>query len=237
MYSSIENEKIKNLKKLKQKKYRQGLFLVEGRKIIEEANKKNLIKELFVLENTKVDLNIKTNYIDLKVAKYLSELETSDYMFALCQKANDQKIKNRILFLDGVQDPGNIGTIIRSAVAFNIDTIILKNCCDVYNDKVIRSSMGMIFHINLIEVANLDLIIELKKSHQIIGTNANAKKSLKDLVIKSKFVIIMGSEGRGIEKELLDLCVEMISIPINNNCESLNVAVATAIILYKVGDL
>ncbi len=237
MYTSVDNEKIKDLKKLAQKKYRQDLFLIEGKKIIEEANKKKLIKELYVLEGKKIDLKLELNYINLKVAKYLSNLETSDYLFALCQKAEKKEIRNRVLFLDGVQDPGNVGTIIRSAVAFNIDTIILRNCCDVYNDKVIRSSMGMIFHINLIEVSDYNLMIELKKSHQLIGTDANAKKSLKDLVIKSKFVIIMGSEGRGIEKELLDLCDEMISIPIKDNCESLNVAIATSIILYKVGDL
>ena len=154
------------------------------------------------------------------------------------KKKQNQIKGNKILILDEIQDPGNLGTIIRTAVAFNIDTIILsKDTVDLYSPKVIRASQGMIFKINIVIADIIDAIKNLKeKNYEIIGTKVSSAKNLKSLEKMNKFVIIMGNEGNGVKKEILDLCDKHIYIKMNQNCESLNVAVATSIILFWVGD-
>ena len=146
------------------------------------------------------------------------------------------KINNKILMLDGVQDPGNLGTIIRSSVAFNVDTIIVSNdTVDMYNSKVLRATQGMIFNINIIERNIEDTIVNLKKNGYIVyGTKVNGGKSLKSVEKSKKFAIIMGNEGKGVSSSILDLCSDYIYIDMNSNCESLNVGVATSIILYEL---
>lgn len=236
LYSSIDNKKIKELKKLSLKKYRdlESLFLVEGEHLINEAYNSGYLKELLLEEGFDYELNIPTNYVSSNVMKYLSELDTPTKMIGVCKKRKSEISGNKILILDDVQDPGNVGTIIRSAVAFNVDTIILsKGCADIYSSKVIRSSQGMLFKINILYTDLKDCIESLKeKDYQIIGTSLKEGKELKSIYKKDKFVIIMGNEGNGVKDELLDLCDERIYIKMNEKCESLNVGVATGIILY-----
>ena len=144
------------------------------------------------------------------------------------------KIGDRILILDGIQDPGNLGTIIRSSVAFNIDSIVLsKDSVDLYNSKVIRATQGMIFNINIIQKDLLEFI-PLLKDYKIYGTKVNGGKSLKNVEKVKKFAIIMGNEGQGVKKDILDMCSDYIYIDMNKSCESLNVGVATSIILYEL---
>ena len=149
LYTSIENKKIKELKKLNTKKYRDlnNVFIVEGEHLVLEAYKNGVLKELILEENTKLNLNVETNYATYNVLKYISNLDTPNKIIGICEKLNKNLVGNRVLILDDIQDPGNLGTIIRSAVAFNIDTIVLsKNTVDLYNPKVIRATQGMIFH-------------------------------------------------------------------------------------------
>lgn len=239
LYSSIENKKIKDLKKLNIKKYRDqaNLFLVEGEHIVLEAYKTGYLKELILANNKNFSLDIETNYVTDNVLHYITNLETPQNILGVCKKIDKKLVSgNRILILDGIQDPGNLGTIIRSAVAFNIDTIIIsKDSVDIYNPKVIRASQGLIFHINIM-IENLSEIIkELKKnSYEIIGTKVTDGKSLKSIEKKKKFAIIMGNEGNGVSKSILNLCDEYLYIDMNKNCESLNVGVATSIILYEL---
>ena len=154
----------------------------------------------------------------------------------MCKKKEEVAILGNILILDDVQDPGNIGTIIRSAVAFNIGTIILSpRCADIYSSKVIRASQGMIFHINIVVYDVTKIINELKgMDYKIFGTKVNFSKSLKNVSKPEKFVIIMGNEGNGVSEEVLNMCDDYIYIKMNKACESLNVAVATSIILYEM---
>jgi len=139
--------------------------------------------------------------------------------------------------LDDIQDPGNLGAIIRSAVAFNIDTIILSNnTVDLYNSKVIRSTQGMMFKLNIIRTDLKEMIKELKeKNYHILATNVTNGKNIKELEKTEKLCIIMGNEGNGVSQELLNMSDEYIYIKMNEECESLNVAVATSIILYELG--
>lgn len=153
----------------------------------------------------------------------------------MCHKKPEKILGTRLLLLDGIQDPGNLGTIIRSAVAFDIDSIIINDkCVDPYSAKVIRSTQGLIFKINL-SIKNLDEFVKtIKGKIPILATKVTGGKSLKSLEKISEFAIIMGNEGNGVSQSLLDICDEYLYIPMNKECESLNVGVAASIILYEL---
>ena len=154
IYTSVDNKKIKDIKKLNTKKYRDktNLFLVEGRHLVLEAYKRGYLQTLILEENEIFPLDVDTMYVSNNVINYISTLETPQLVMGLCKKIEEKEIGSKILILDDIQDPGNLGTIIRSAVAFNFDTIVLgDNTVDLYNPKVIRASQGMIFHINIIK--------------------------------------------------------------------------------------
>lgn len=238
VYTSIENKKIKNIKKLYSKKYRDEFneFIIEGEHLVEEAYKKGILKELILEENIDYNLDIEITYVSENVLKYISELTNPPKIMGICKKLEEGSIGNKIVILDNIQDPGNLGTIIRSCVAFNIDTLILsKNSVDIYNSKVLRATQGMIFNINIIVCDIENIINELKeKEYKIYGTKVNGGKSLKSVERCEKFAIIMGNEGNGVKSNILDLCSDYIYIDMNKNCESLNVGVATSIILYEL---
>lgn len=237
LYSSINNPKIKELAKLKQKKYRdkQGLFLVEGAHLVKEAYESGFLEELLILEDKEFSLDTKTSYITKNVLKYLSDVETPVGIIGVCKFKNTAITGNKLLILDSVQDPGNLGTIIRSSAAFNIDTIIINDkCADPYSDKVIRSSQGMIFKTNIVKKDLYDYLKKIKGKIPIFGTKVTGGKNIKNIEKFQTFAIIMGNEGKGVDEKLLDLCDEYLYIPMNSKCESLNVGVATSIILYEL---
>lgn len=237
LYTSIENKKIKKIKKLNSKKYRDEFneFLIEGEHLVLEAYKKGILKELILEEKSNFKLDVTTSYVTSNILKYISNLSTPPKIIGICKKLNSKKIGNKILILDDIQDPGNLGTIIRSSVAFNIDTIVLsKNCVDIYNPKVLRATQGMIFNINIIEEDLITFIPSLKNNgYKVYGTKVNGGKSLKNVEKSEKFAIIMGNEGNGVRENIKNLSDEKLYIKMNSNCESLNVAVATSIILYE----
>ena len=237
LYSSINNPKIKELAKLKQKKYRdkQGLFLVEGAHLVKEAYESGFLEELLILEDKEFSLDTKTSYITKNVLKYLSDVETPVGIIGVCKFKNTTITGNKLLILDSVQDPGNLGTIIRSSAAFNIDTIIINDkCADPYSDKVIRSSQGMIFKTIIVKKDLYDYLKEIKGKIPIFGTKVTGGKNIKNIEKFQTFAIIMGNEGKGVDEKLLNLCDEYLYIPMNSKCESLNVGVATSIILYEL---
>lgn len=238
IYTSLENTRIKNLRKLKQKKYRDqtGTFLIEGKHLVEEAYRNQCLDTLIVTDSSINELDVDTMIVSEEIMKSLSDVDTPQKILGVCHKKESTEYGNKLLLLDGIQDPGNLGTILRSSVAFHIDTVILgKNCVDVYNPKVIRSSQGMIFYQNVMEMDLLECIPRLKEQHiPIIGTKVTGGKSLKDFPNKGKFAIIMGNEGNGVQQEVLNLCDEYLYIDMKKSCESLNVAVATSIILYEL---
>ena len=239
LYTSIENKKIKDLKKLNIKKYRDktNLFLVEGKHLVLEAYKTGYLKELLLEQDELFPLSVTTNYLSNNVIHYISDVESPSTVFGVCEKRKEAEISgNHILILDGVQDPGNLGTIIRSAVAFHIDMIVLSpDTVDIYNSKVIRSSQGMIFHIPIVVKDLYDVIPNLQKEYyKIYGTKVTHGKSLKTVEKNEKYAIIMGNEGQGVEEAILELCDEYLYIDMDDRCESLNVGVATSIILYEL---
>lgn len=239
VYTSIDNKKIKDIKKLNTKKYRDktNTFLVEGEHLVLEAFKTGYLKELILDDDAIFPLNVETSYVSNNVLNYITTLETPYRVMGICNKLEEKpSLGNKILVLEDIQDPGNLGTIIRSAVAFNIDTIVLSNkTVDLYNSKVVRASQGLMFHINIISRDLLEFIPNLlENGYKIMGTRVTHGKSLKNIEKNEKFAIIMGNEGSGLSEEISELCDEFIYIDMNEACESLNVGVATSIILYEL---
>ena len=234
--TSLDNKKIKKYCSLKNKKNRdiERLFLIEGEHLVNEAIKNNLLVDLLVLENTLVDYSF--TYISLNVMKKLSSLESIPKVIGIV-KYKEEKIElgNKILILDDIQDPGNLGTIIRSSLAFNVTDIILSlNTVDLYNEKVIRSTQGMLFNINIIRRDLKDVIINLKNENYIIfGTNVKNGIDAREIK-EDKFALIMGNEGRGVREEIETLCDKNLYIKMNEDVESLNVSVAASILLYEL---
>ena len=240
LITSVDNKKIKRYVYLKTSKGRkeEGLFIVEGMHMCYEANKNNLLVDLIVLKNTEITFNYASEitYVTENVMKKISNLSNPTTVIGIC-KINDSSdiIGNHILVLDDIQDPGNIGTIIRSANAFNVDTIILStNSVDIYNDKVLRSTQGMIFNMNIVYGDLLDIIPRLHDNgYTILGTNVNNGIDVRSVKV-NKFALIMGNEGQGVKPEIQNICDKNLYIKMNSNCESLNVAVATSILLYEL---
>ncbi|MDO5569650.1 MAG: TrmH family RNA methyltransferase [bacterium] len=238
LISSLHNLKIKEITKLHEKKYRDktNTFLIEGKHLVLEAYKLGLLKELIIEKEEILPLNVDTLFVTKDILRKISQTNSPSTIMGVAYKKKEESLGERILILDDIQDPGNLGTIIRSAVAFGIDTIVISpNTVDLYNDKVIRSTQGMIFHINII-VRELKPFIEYlrQECYKIVGTNVRSGTDVKDAKIYSHYALIVGNEGQGIKDEISNLCDETIIIKMARGCESLNVAVATSIILYEV---
>lgn len=236
--TSLNNPTIKEISKLKNKKYRDltNTYLVEGDHLVEEAYKNNLLTKIILLEDTTCNYDIEKIYVTKEVMKKLTELDTPNKIIGIVKKNTPLPIGNKILILDNIQDPGNLGTIIRSSVAFDIDTIVLSpNTVDIYNPKVIRSTQGMIFYTNIITLELKEFINEIKtKNYTIFGTNVRNGKNIKEITLPEKFALVLGNEGQGVSKEIESLCDDNIYIKMSSKCESLNVSVATSILLYEV---
>ena len=234
--TSLNNPTIKEISKLKNKKYRDltNTYLVEGEHLVEEAYKNNILTKIILLEDTICNYDIEKIYITKEVMKKLTELDTPNKIIGIVKKNTPLPIGNKILILDNIQDPGNLGTIIRSSVAFNFDTILLsKDCVDTYNSKVLRATQGMILKVNIIRCDLCEVLSKLD-NYKIYGTSVVNGKNIKDVKEKNNIVVVMGNEGTGVTNEVQELCNDFIYIPMNKNCESLNVAVASSIIMHEL---
>ena len=251
--TSKDNEIIKNIKKLKEKKYRdeENKYIVEGIKLVEEAIAENAkISQIVVCEdcinNDSIDKNLmyeiaKYNciYVSEKIFNLLTNVSTPQGILAIIEKdKNEENIsydEDIILVLDGIQDPGNLGTILRTVDSVGLKQIILsQNCADPYNPKVVRSTMGAIFRVNIIESRNIvDTLKQINKNKfKIMATSLETSNNIYS-VDYSKKAIIIGNEANGVSKEVLDLADEKIKIPMLGKTESLNASVATGVILYE----
>ena len=240
LITSLDNDKIKGYIKLKDKKYRKKTkkFIVEGMHLVLEAYKKGIIEELILEKDVVLPINLPTIYVTNEIINKISDMESTSNVMALCNMMDNEIVGEKILMLDDLQDPGNLGTIIRSAVAFNVDTIVLSpNTVDIYNPKVIRATQGMMFHTNIV-IKDLSEAIKTFKEQEIpiYGTRVDYGEDVRTLKEKDrkKYCLIMGNEGNGVKREILDMCDSYLYIEMNEVVESLNVGVATSIILYEL---
>lgn len=252
LITSKDNETIKHIRKLKEKKHRDeyGEYIVEGIKLINEAiEEKQKVKTIIICDNcNKEAINqnsmyevAKQNcvYVDEKVFNSITEVKNPQGILAVIEKQNSSKEINYnediIVVLDDIQDPGNLGTILRTVDSVGLTQIIVsKKSGDVYNSKVVRSTMGAIFRINVIESDNLpNTIKEIKKhKYNVVSTSLDTEKSLYDIKL-NKSVIVIGNEANGVSKEIQELSDTKIIIPMLGKTESLNASVATGVVLYE----
>lgn len=232
MIESVNNEKIKKYSKLNEKKYRdkENMFIVEGEHLVEEALEKGIVIDIFSLEEKE-----NSTRVSIEVMKKLSNLSNPPKILAVVKKIEERKINGNVLVLDDIQDPGNLGTIIRSAVSFGIDTIVAsKNTVDVYNSKVIRATEGMLFKINYLKRDLVEFIKANKDTLTFISTDVRTGKDIKDIEIPGNYALIMGNEGNGVSDAVSELVSNKVNIKISEKCESLNVSIATSILLYEL---
>ena len=239
LITSVNNDKVKELVKLKDKKYRDltDSFFVEGKDLCDSAYENGILRELYILDGyDNIYDGIPYVYVSQEVMKKISDLGSVSEYYGVCSKMVEGDIGARILVLDDIQDPGNLGTIIRSAVAFNFDSIVLsENTVDMYNPKVVRSAKGMLFKINVISRELTSFLKELD-DYEIYGTDVTDGINIKEEKIPSKVAIVIGNEGKGISEKVRDCCHKFIYIGMNDKCESLNAGVSASIIMYEVNN-
>ena len=232
---TLSKNKIKWIRSLRLKKNREKeqCFIVEGEKMVEEVILQNPDLVQLVCSIEKDFESIETYSVDEKTMKEISSLKTPNKLLAVVNFPNLVTSLNGItLLLDGVQDPGNMGTIIRTADWFGVSTIVCsKETVDCWNSKVIQSSMGSVFRIPILYT---DLNEFIKQSDKpVIGTLLEGK-NMYDSPLPKEANVIMGNEGNGISSELQKLISHPVLIPGFGGAESLNVAVATGVVLAEL---
>ncbi|MEB6569678.1 TrmH family RNA methyltransferase [Staphylococcus auricularis] len=240
--TSPQNNKIKQANKLKKKRDRDqlGLALVEGYHLIEEAVHSNItIKQLFVVDPSRLDDTIfqaaeAVFQINVKVAEALSGTVTPQGFFAVIEQPQYESTKaHQVLLIDRIQDPGNLGTLIRTADAAGLDMIVLREgTADAYQDKVIRASQGSIFHIPIVTEDLADFIKQFEGP--IFGTALDDAVPYRQVDATETFALLLGNEGQGVDPALLAQTSQNLTIPIYGKAESLNVAIAGSILMYHL---
>lgn len=247
--TSTSNETIKYFITLNDKKTRMNAkrFIVEGYHLVDEASKTNLLEAIISTDEKELKKinNVKRYLVNDAIINKIATTKNPQNILGIV-KMLDHNITNlvpiikenktKLIMLDDVNDPGNLGTIIRTAAGLGYDGIIMSpNTVDLYNEKVIRSTQGVMFKIPIIK-ANLQEVIKLLKKEKVfcIGTALTNAKDVKHITKKDKFAICLGNEAKGISKEVLDNMDENVKIAMNNDVESLNVSIAAGIIMYEM---
>lgn len=235
---SQNNTKIKNWCKLQEKKHREReqKFLIENEHLILEAIHANLLEHLIILENEEniFSFDETITYVSEDAMKKLKMNQSLPKYMAVCRMPKvNVDLGQKIILCDDVQDPGNLGTMIRSAYSFGFDTCIVSNkSVDIYNDKTVRASQGAIFHMNLVRGNLKDFVVKLKnEDFKVYATSLRNAKGLSEFENTDKLALIFGNEGSGVSEEMLNLSNDNIFIEMNR-FESLNVAMACGICCY-----
>ncbi|MGP4041641.1 TrmH family RNA methyltransferase [Gracilibacillus sp. D59] len=243
MLTSVKNEKVKNWRKLKKKKERdiQSKFMIEGFHLMEEAHKSDWeIIEIIFQTGVEVSadwLHYPSYEVADNVMAALTDTKTPQGILAVVHKKKcSEKQSQRALLVDRVQDPGNLGTMIRTADAAGFDTVILgTGTVDLFNDKVIRSTQGSMFHLHVYEANLHDEIDRLQQEGiEVWSTGLENATYYHELEVPNNLAIIMGNEGAGVDSELMEKATRNVKIPIYGQAESLNVSIAAAILMYEV---
>ncbi len=251
--TSKDNDVIKNIRKLKDKKYREieNKYIIEGIKLIEEAIEENAkIDTVVVCEDCVQNKTIEPKllyeiakyncvYVSEKVFNVVTEVTNPQGILAVVEKENKESQINYnedvIVVLDGIQDPGNLGTILRTVDSVGLHQIIVsKQTADAYNPKVVRSTMGAIYRVKVIVSEDLvKTLKEIKKhKYKVLATSLDEADMIYDVDYEKK-VIVIGNEANGVSSEILEIADQKIKIPMLGKTESLNASVATSVILYE----
>lgn len=232
--TSKDNKHIKFAASLKEKKYRETskMFLAETKKTLEMAILSNAVYEVFTTEYLDIPDDIPQFLVDEKLlAKLSSNVNPDGVVFIAKMQSKEVNEPHKILYLDEITDPGNMGTLIRTALAFSYDLVVAsEKSVSFYNEKVVNSSKGAIFAIPV----KIGKLSDYKGTHQIIVSNLSKKSTpLDEIEYKENFVLVLGNESRGISQEVRKLADLEVIIPISN-IDSLNVSVAGGILMNKI---
>jgi TrmH family RNA methyltransferase len=244
---------IKNLLEKRRARDKEGLFVVEGPHLVQEAMAN--IKYVFYAENLPIVKELESKNIQcLKISKKefsaVSEVETPQWILAVVKMqtpslfspltrgrcSSETRTEGVFVFCHEIQDPGNLGTIIRTADAAGASGIIIsKGTVDLYNSKTIRATMGSLFHLPIVEVEDVEETLKLlkKKNIKTVATSLSAAKNYFEVDYKNGVAIVVGNEGAGLPEDVVKLCDEVVKIPMPGKAESLNVGISTAVILYE----
>lgn len=226
-----------NLKKLLLKKYRleQRCFLIEGKHLIEEAQDSKLLKYIVTSDKDYKNSKIKVKYCSKEDIKKLTTTKTPQDFIGVCNFFIDRDIKDRVVLLNNINDPGNLGTIIRTARSFGFSDVIVEGV-DIYNPKVLRATQGSIFKINVKNIkSSISFLSQNKNKYSIIGTVLDEEAIKYEQIegkIKKEIILVLGNEAKGIDKQIYKYLDHKVYIPIK--FESLNVAIAGGILMEKI---
>lgn len=249
--TSKDNPKIKFLKQLRQKKYRDesGKFLVENAVIIHDAAKAGVIPEMMFVTEVFLEKNrelydfivakcgVNECYmIDEKINRSFSSMDTAPGIAAIYSKPrNKMDLTKPVIYLNAINDPGNLGTILRSALAFGLKNIVIdEHCADVYNPKTVSAAKDAIFKLNIEPDEDLWQLHEIKKIMPVISTRLEKSDGLELLKKQKLFCIVLGSESHGVDEAIQKVSDDFVRIPMSGEIESLNVAAGAAIIFYEI---
>ena len=238
--TSLTNPHIKELAKLTDSKERikRSEVLVEGAHLVKEAYDLGILKEVLIVDEENYLEGVTNILVTSEIIKKLSTTSTPQDILGVA-KIEEKKIifGDTILILDGVSDPGNFGTIVRSAKAFNVSSIIVAGGIDIYNEKVVRATQGAIFKMPIIKMDLKEAISLLKTKGYLIYTTALKEAiDLEEIKVVDKYALIVGNEAKGVSDDAIRYSDKVIKIKMNENVESLNVAVATAICIYTLNN-
>ena len=245
---SSDNKKIKHISKLKDKSYRgeTSQYFAEGQKWVLDALKFGTTSDIIdyiLIKKSKID-EFESSFGNFDrvyaaedgVFDKISDTKNSQGVLAVlnAKKPISLPQSDRLLYLDRVRDPGNMGTVIRTACAAGYCDIVCDNCVDVYNPKVIRSSMSTILHVNVYSAQDVSLEKLKSMGYAVVVADADGESIFNLERLPEKLVLVIGNEAEGVSKEIFDLSDVAVSIPMNKNVESLNAAVSAAVLMYNL---
>ena len=228
----LGTKNINDALKLKKVRTEKHLFLMEGIKNFDMALKYGKVKQVFTtIGLPKIKQDVEAYRVNDEVLRKLANSDNPEGIVFVCEQLEPRKDKkdyHKIVYLDQINDPGNLGTIIRTAVAFNYDAVILsKSSVDLYNEKVVAASKGSIFMIDAV----YDDINNYTDKYQIIASALDDAVSLESVKKPKDFVLVLGNESHGVSEEVLKLANTVVKIDMNDNIDSLNVAIAGGILM------
>ena len=240
--TSRQNSRIQQLKKLltsRKEREKTGLFVADGTKLLAEAVKWSALETVVLSDGVEAALPeaVEVLRVPKEIMEYVSPMETPQGALFVCRLPEKTEFipQPGMVLLDGIQDPGNLGTILRTADALQIPVALLDGCADPYSHKVVRASMGAVFRTNIVQCSCQTAVDACEKAGIPLAVTALSDRA-EDIrsAELSKMAVVIGSEGQGVRRGLLEQAQRELIIPMNPNCESLNAAVAATIVMWQM---
>ena len=242
--TSLKNPKVLSWRSLKDRKGRKetGCFLVEGRKMVEESLRSHFPVEAVLADESRLaELSLPGNVpvyaLPEHVLAAVCDTKTPQGVAAVVRMTNNASLGSRLVALDGVQDPGNVGTIIRTADAAGLDGVLLSaQCADAFSPKVLRATMGSVFRMGIRVTEDLPgELTRLKEAGvSVLSSQLDGTPFYERELVGERFCLVIGSEGNGVTPEVQQVATHRVKLPMRGGAESLNAAVAAGIMMYEL---